>query len=140
MKKGTIKAYFGRKVGDYCPRHNITSQWITPEQANRNLDQRKNDNENQIHKRNMELLQYEFRVKEAEYNYQLKAELIKAAQKRPEVASEIVEAISQRISQPEYIVSDEYTKYLEGTTNGQVNIDNKRNGEIIQMPTKGRKE
>lgn len=86
------------------------------------------------------MLQYEFRVKEAEYNYQLKAELIKAAQKRPEVASEIVEAISQRISQPEYIVSDEYTKYLEGTTNGQVNIDNKRNGEIIQMPTKGRKE
>lgn len=100
----------------------------------------KNDNENQAHKRNMELLEYELRVKEAEYNYQLKAELIKTAQKRPEVASEIVEVISQRISQPEYIVSDEYTKYLEGTTNGQVNIDNERNAEIIQMPTKGRKE
>lgn len=27
------EAYFGRRIADYCRRHNITSQWITPEQA-----------------------------------------------------------------------------------------------------------
>lgn len=27
------EAYFGKNVADYCRRHNITSQWLTPEQA-----------------------------------------------------------------------------------------------------------
>jgi hypothetical protein len=27
--------YFGKKVADYCRAHNITSQWLTPEQATR---------------------------------------------------------------------------------------------------------
>ena len=27
--------YFGKKVADYCRTHNITSQWLTPEQATR---------------------------------------------------------------------------------------------------------
>lgn len=25
--------YFGKRVADYCRRHNITSQWVTPQQA-----------------------------------------------------------------------------------------------------------
>lgn len=29
------EAYFGKIVADYCRRHNITSQWLTPEQANK---------------------------------------------------------------------------------------------------------
>ena len=27
------ETYFGKNVADYCRRHNITSQWLTPEQA-----------------------------------------------------------------------------------------------------------
>ena len=27
------EAYFGKNVADYCRQHNITSQWLTPEQA-----------------------------------------------------------------------------------------------------------
>lgn len=29
------EVYFGRNVADYCRRHNITSQWLTPEKAER---------------------------------------------------------------------------------------------------------
>lgn len=29
------EAYFGKNVADYCRKHNITSQWLTPQQAER---------------------------------------------------------------------------------------------------------